>query len=560
MGLESNRILFGSTYWGIYPVAGSIDIVLYEVSTSDMQINFTTDGTNTVYNWTRPTDYPFVAGLSGNLTSAVIEAYSIPYSTLTFQLVGSGVVPIEVNCSLMDIPRFIMDDGLEIEFTYNDTTKIANFSTSLSETEIVLHWFITSLTITNMDNIDNCYAMKKYYTFKAVVDNVDGPTNIEKIYIQIKNGTEVVGEFRATNLTGTPEWAIQTGAGVFDLDTSSCSWAENGDEGIATFEIRVEWDITQYDDMDLEAHVEDAGGGYANFTNMQTDYVDLINRLVTHEFGSNTSSAEINTPIQIFGSVRYSTTTDGNISSASYPPNDEFTSVTIKNDQDEIEATDTTITNGNFNVTFNSNLIIGTTYYYAWLDLLADYVDGPAADGDLVFVTTTTEFYLSWLIDNAFNFFGIGNYLSQVYIYGSALGTYFAESISNLLLLIVQQFRIALGIFGFFVDWYTRMVSLVIQIGEIITGLIDGTGDVTSGLGNLWNYFDVYTWLDVIPLFFFIWWVESIARRGRVQGEISVFLGDIQTVMNITSWFISMFSLVVNTMTDLAFRLMEVIT
>ena len=134
------------------------------------------------------------------------------------------------------------------------------------------------------------------------------------------------------------------------------------------------------------------------------------------------------------------------------------------------------------------------------------------------------------------------------------------DSITNITQLIVQQFLLIIGIFDFFIDWYTRMMSLVTDIGNIVTGLFDGTGAIVWGAGSFWDYINFSAWIDIVPVALFIWWVESIAKRGTNQGEVSVFLGDMQTVMNVTSWFLSMFGLIINTVTDLAFRLLEVIT
>lgn len=419
---------------------------------------------------------------------------------------------------------------------------------------------IMSASISDMDDTDNVYEMKDYYTFVVVVEDENGATYIDKVYLQGKQGAAVRFEVRATSLTGVPAYAIQTGATIIDLDTGSCTWAENGDEGTATFKIRFEWDYTDEADCELAVYAENSGGGAAGFTDMQTDYFDVIGRLVTYNFDANVTTVPVNTTIQLSGYVRYATTVGGDLGSSSYPPDAQFTSVQIQNDDSVTEATDAAIVNGLFNVTFLSHLLERTTLYYAYLDLLADYVDGLAPDGDYVPVTTTPAFYLSQLIEDAFSTFGVLNYLVNATAYGTALGAYFIDSISNIMQLITQQFLLVLGIFDFFIDWYTRMMSLVISISNIIQGLLDGTGTVTTGLGDIWAFISISTWIDIVPVFLFLWWVDSITTRGERQGEITVFLGDMQTVLNVTSWFLSMFGLVINTVTDLAFRLLGVIT
>lgn len=419
---------------------------------------------------------------------------------------------------------------------------------------------ITSAAISDLDDTDNVYAMKKYYSFVVVVDDPSGATDIEKVYLQGKNGGAVLWEVRATDLTGAGSWDIQSGATIMDLDAGSCTFGEAGDVGTATFKVRTEWDHNNLADLELSVYVEDAGAQSAGWTVMQTDYWDAINRTVTYNFAANVSGVSVNTPIELSGLVRYATTVGGDLASSSYPPDAQFTSVQIENDESEIVGTDAAIVNGAFSASFNSSAVPRTTTYYVYLDLLADYVDGLAPDGDAVYVTTTPPFYLSDLIEDAFETFGVLEYLSNATAYGTALGAYFFDSITNIVQLITQQFLLVLGIFDFFIDWYTRMVSLVISIGDAITGLLDGTGTVTTGLGNIWDFISLSTWIDIVPVFLFIWWVESIATRGERQGEITVFFGDLSTIFNVTSWLMSMFGLIINTVTDLAFRLLGVIT
>jgi len=41
-------------------------------------------------------------------------------------------------------------------------------------------------------------------------------------------------------------------------------------------------------------------------------------------------------------------------------------------------------------------------------------------------------------------------------------------------------------------------------------------------------------------------WFDSLDKRGKQQGWVNVFLGDLSMAMNITSWFISMFMMVIS--------------
>jgi len=418
---------------------------------------------------------------------------------------------------------------------------------------------IVNASVPDMDDTDNCYAMT-FYNFTAVVADADGATDIEKVYLRILQESAIRGEVRATALnTATPTWAIESNGTIIDLNTTACSFTEDGNNGTAVFSVAFEWDYTQEEDLEISVYVEDASSVSAGWTVQQSNYTDVISRLVTHNFGANVSTTSIDSPIELSGYVRYATTIDGYVASSTAPPDAQFTSVQIQDHETTTVGTDGTIVDGYFSATFNSSSTLGTTLYYVYLDLVADYVDGLAVDGDVVSVFTT-EFYLSALIEDAFAVFGILDYLANATAYGTALGAFFVDSITNITQLIVQQFLLILGIFGFFIDWYTRMMSLATNIGNIVTGLFDGTGAIVWGAGNFWDYINFSAWIDLVPVVLFIWWVESIAKRGTTQGEATVFLGDMQTVMNVTSWFLSMFGLIINTVTDLAFRLLEVIT
>ena len=125
----------------------------------------------------------------------------------------------------------------------------------------------------------------------------DGATDIDKCYLRIMNGAATVAEVRADSLTGTPSWSIQTGDTIIDLDTGSCSWSEDGNEGTATFKIRFEGDCSQYDDLELSVYVEDDEPESAGWTEKQSNYFDVITRLVTVSFAA--TDGRISTPSRL---------------------------------------------------------------------------------------------------------------------------------------------------------------------------------------------------------------------------------------------------------------------
>jgi len=245
---------------------------------------------------------------------------------------------------------------------------------------------ITSASISDRDDTDNLYAMNEYYTFTAVVNDADGATDIDKVYLQGKQGAAVRFEVRAIDLTGTPSYAIQTGDAIIDLDTGNCGWSENGNEGTATFEVRFEWDYSPEADCEIAVYVEDSAAASAGFTDKQTDYWDAINRLVTTSFAVSDSRVNKGGTSGTFsGNVRYATTVSGDTASGSYPPDAQFTDVAIHDSSHAEKDTDTAIVNGAFGgISFTIPDAVQSNTYHIYLDLVADYTDADAPDGDTV--------------------------------------------------------------------------------------------------------------------------------------------------------------------------------
>ncbi|RLF50846.1 MAG: hypothetical protein DRN24_05880, partial [Thermoplasmata archaeon] len=245
---------------------------------------------------------------------------------------------------------------------------------------------ITSASITDRDDTDNCYAMKKYYTFTAEVNDADGASDIAEVRLRGKDGAATLFEVRAYNLDSTPAYSIVTGSSTIDLDTANCNWGEEGNAGTATFKIRFEWDHPQKNDCELAVYVEDTSSASAGWTDKQTNYFDIINRLVTKEFAAKDGRINIGGTASLIGDVRYATTTGGNTPSYSYPPNAQFTAVKIHNSAHSVVCSDTTISNGHFECSFKIPDAVQSNTYHVYLDMAGDYTDADAPDGDTVSV------------------------------------------------------------------------------------------------------------------------------------------------------------------------------
>jgi len=246
---------------------------------------------------------------------------------------------------------------------------------------------ITSASIPDRDDGDNCYEMESYYSLIAVVNDGDGAVHISDVYIQGKQGGAVRFEVRGTSLDGVPSYSIQTGATIIDIDVGSCSWVENGDEGTLTIKIRFEWDFTDEANLEIAVYVEDADGASAGFTTMQTDYFDVLGRLVISNLAVSDGRIDRNTATDFSGDINYATTIAGNVASLKYPPNAQFTAVHIHDAAHASKGNDNTIVNGAFSgISVTVPDAVQSNTYHVYLDLVADYSDGDAPDGDTIAV------------------------------------------------------------------------------------------------------------------------------------------------------------------------------
>jgi len=165
------------------------------------------------------------------------------------------------------------------------------------------------------------------------------------------------------------------------------------------------------------------------------------------------------------------------------------------------------------------------------------------------------------IINSAFNYFGIPNYMGDAIAYVNGMTAQFSTSIENMLTLITQQFRIITNTFTWVMRWVTRFTDMILTLTGFVTGIFSDTiPGITNEIGNIWTFIDLANWYPFVTLVGILTWIDSIAKRGRTQGEIQVLIRDLQTITSILSYFSSMFTLVINTVVDTTFRLFDAIT
>jgi hypothetical protein len=209
------------------------------------------------------------------------------------------------------------------------------------------------------------------------------------------------------------------------------------------------------------------------------------------------------------------------------------------------------------------------------------FTGGQAGDCDIEIVVTSdtlanhSETYMSlftfsfynWVdevydfINSAFGQFGILDYMTQITAFINGLSVYFSDSLTHLLALVVQQFRVITNVYNFAVFWITELIGVALDFSVFYQSVVDGTSGWGTGIGDFWEIIEYDLWAPVVPLLLFIWWMESLAKRGAqtVGGELQVFINDMNTGISILSYFVSMFSLVANTIIDRVYGLFDAI-
>ena len=436
------------------------------------------------------------------------------------------------------------------------TSKWSIYATYYTET-------VSTPNINDLNDADNLYAMKQYYSFNATTTNSLGATAITAVSMKLTNSTGTVAQVKVTGLDGgSPTWSIISGSGVIDLDTASCTWTENVNVGTAIFEVRAEWDIPAEADYDLAASFLDTYNYNTTWTTA-TNSFDVITRLVTRDLTGNVTGTTAGSGVLITGGVRYATTVAGDNASSSYPPNAAFTSVKIYTGESEYAGMDTSIANGAFSVAVTAPSVLGTTYYYVWIDMAGDYVDGLAPDGDYFALSVTSSFYLSQLIEQAATLFsavfpGFASFLDGLSDMTSSISAFFGGTVTSIVSGVSMVFKIMVGFAVFALDWGTRIANWVVDITTEVLNIFNGTSAAATGLGNIWTLFNVSSWIDFIPLMLILFWLESLDVREKKQGGgwVQIAIGDIQIATYILglimeySWMV--FNFVFNTIVNLA--------
>jgi hypothetical protein len=153
----------------------------------------------------------------------------------------------------------------------------------------------------------------------------------------------------------------------------------SGNTITVTWKFKPKWGATEESDLDFKLYCCD------DEPSSDTDTIDVnfdvvTNLLVSTIECTNTNTPDrinINTATQIDVTVRYANDPSSSTPTTFYPPDAEFTSISVHDSAHTLKGTDSSIVNGVGNVAITSETTVQNMNYHAYINMAdADYVDG----------------------------------------------------------------------------------------------------------------------------------------------------------------------------------------
>ncbi len=236
-------------------------------------------------------------------------------------------------------------------------------------------------TFNNPDDGDNCYAqIGKWYNVTVKYTDNNGYSDFDYVELRLLNQSDTTRAiFRYTESTNT--FSQQDSLKKFEFNTSS-SFAEELDNNITIYWLfKPHWNAENETDYDIQCYCIDGTGLSDNDTT--ADQFDVITNLLVSSIECNDTTEDsgvdrisLNIQTQVNLSIRYANDPGSSTPSSSYPPDDEFTSVSLYNSSDYNWGTNNSISNGNGTICFTPDEI-GIDNYTLYINMKdGDYSDG----------------------------------------------------------------------------------------------------------------------------------------------------------------------------------------
>jgi len=239
----------------------------------------------------------------------------------------------------------------------------------------------TDAQVTNLDDTDNIYAQLREYLVTYNGTHADGYASFTTVDLTLQTGTpterltirytEVTDIF--TELSGdTTKWELVAG---------SSSSTKSGTNLNLTVALKAQWNSTEEAGIDIKAVATDD----ADRTDTDTydlNY-DVVTNLVVSGFACDDDRGNVAQTITFTGTVYYANNPSSSTATTFYPPDAEFTSVSIYDDWNNNEGSDSSIVNGAFSVAFTANATVGIETYNPYINMVdADYTDAEESPTD----------------------------------------------------------------------------------------------------------------------------------------------------------------------------------
>lgn len=347
------------------------------------------------------------------------------------------------------------------------------------------------LSITDFDDADNLYSEKKYYNLDYDGYDLDGYGNVSYVKIYINQSVTSRAIFNYNEDTNT----FSLISGNWEIDVGGSSASRTGTDLNLTFKITPSWDAIEESDIELEATIND--GASSDHDIMQTNYADVITTLLT----SSIEYTDVNNPDRVNTGVNSSQWMDFAVMYADnpasvtpsndYPPDAEFTSISVYNSTNDNMGDDITITNGVGKISFYKTGVKSETYnlYVNMND--ADYTDAE--------ITTPTETII-WdriLIDGLIVADDRININAQGQWYCNATLEYDGHGLS-----VFDGFTLSGQGFTHVVGVIFRGTTIESTVQQIVINSFDSGNEVTYGItvGNINGQSQAIIWDRIIIL------------------------------------------------------------
>ena len=354
-----------------------------------------------------------------------------------------------------------------------------------------------------------------------------------------------LGELIKTDLFYTYNWGVEAVEDQFTFDPSMKFWVDlwfNKINGSTTIGGRVNAYWTGL-----------ASGGWWIWSNYKPIYTNITQSMFFGDLkdgGGNIISSKQLTLMKVFCNVSKSPEGCGDIWKLK-----EFDVFTIKQATSSMEGIDTP--SSEFQPTQDPTMPMGGFLggLTGWISGLINAIGSAATTG----VMTLLSYFIGFL-DTLFTFAGWNNGFSQILSMISDFLTYMVTGLVWVATMLLATFGFFTSTLTWVLGMFVSVVNVFLQIASIVVGIIRGTYSLTTGLGDIVSYINLdMTFVSLVILL--SWWlsIDSRAKKGIYGGWMTIFISDLQSLMNLLSFVFDIIMRIASFVVDTVFYIIEAI-